>query len=68
MIQSMNFNVGTRDGKWYALWDDPDGKMEGPARDTEAEALADRDRATQLAVMALRKHIPGATVTTKRIQ
>jgi hypothetical protein len=66
MIQSMNFNVGTRDGKWFALWDDPEVKMEGPARDTEAEALKDRDHAAQLAVMILRTRMPGAKITVEK--
>ena len=65
MIQSMNFNVGTRNGKWYALWEDPDGKMEGPARDTEVEALVDRDRAVKLAAMTLLTSIPGAVITVR---
>jgi hypothetical protein len=70
MIHSLNFNVGQRDGKWFALWDDAetDNHMEGPARDTEAEAIADRDRAAQLAVMVLRTHMPGAIITNERVQ
>jgi hypothetical protein len=68
MIQSMKFNVGTRDGKWYAVWDDPDGNMEGPPRDTHEEALKDRDYAVQMAVMSMRTHIPGSNITVGRIQ
>lgn len=70
MIHSLNFNVGQRDGKWFALWDgaETDNHMEGPARDTEAEAIADRDRAAQLAVMVLRAHMPGAIITNERVQ
>ena len=70
MIHSLNFNVGQRDGKWHACWDDAETKikMEGPARDTEAEAIADRDRAAQLAVMVLRAHMPGAIITNERVQ
>ena len=68
MIQSMIFNVGQRVGKWYACWDDPDGRMEGPARDTKAEAIADREHAAQLAMTVLRRHMPGAVITKERIQ
>jgi hypothetical protein len=70
MIHSLNFNVGQRDGKWFALWDDAEtnNHMEGPARDTEAEAIADRDHAAQLAVMVLRQRMPGAVITKESIQ
>ena len=62
----LNFNTGTRNGNWYAFWNDPDGKMmEGPARDTEVEALVDRDRAVKLAAMTLLTSIPGAVITVR---
>ena len=70
MIHSMNFSVGQRDGKWFALLDEAETNthMEGPARDTEAEAIADRDHSAQLAVMVLRAHMPGAIITNERVQ
>lgn len=68
MLRSLNFGVGVRNGKHHAFWDSEDGRMEGPPRDTEKEALADRDRALQLAVMHIRAKMPEAVVSTSRIQ
>lgn len=68
MIRSLTFGVGQRDGKYHAYWDAPDGRMEGPARDTEKEALADRDQAVQIAVMHVRSNMPDSVVNVGKVQ
>ena len=62
----LNFGVGERDGKFHAYWDDPEGRMEGPARDTEAEALKDRDYAAILGAEHIAKHFPRAKIRVGR--
>jgi predicted RNase H-like HicB family nuclease len=68
VILSVTISVGQRDGKWHAVVDDPDCSMEGPARDTEAEAIADRDHAAKLFETILLEHMPKAVITKSRVQ
>jgi hypothetical protein len=66
MKMEFNFGVGERDGKFHAYWDDPEGRREGPARDTEAEALKDRDYAAILCAKHLAKYFPQAKIRVER--
>jgi hypothetical protein len=67
MKMELNFGVGECDGKFHAYWDDPEGeRMLGPARDTEAEALKDRDNAAILGAECMAKHFPRAKLRVER--
>ena len=68
MIECLVFGIGKRGEKHHAYADFPDGRMEGPARDTEAEAMADRDRFGRLAMDHLKKVMPDGITTIQKLQ
>jgi hypothetical protein len=68
MINVALFNIGQRGAKWHAVWEADGESMEGPARDTRAEAEADRDHAIHLFKRIMSKTMPGAKLTASKIQ
>jgi hypothetical protein len=56
MIKTVIFGVGERGGKFHSFMEaEGEPRLEGPARDTEAEALRDRDKGMQLSIYHFEK-------------
>ena len=60
--------TGTVGDKHVAWCDMPDGRWTGPERETEAEAIADRDKLAKVAEAIIKKRMPNAIITKGKIQ
>jgi hypothetical protein len=68
MLEVFNMGIGMIGDKHVAWCDMPDGRYIGPERDTEQEAIADRDNLAALAEAYMKNRIPNAIITRARLQ